>query len=146
MEIDIQAVTCANPFPVFWYDRQGRPGFYVFEKFAQYSLDVSQGQRYRLPIPTSNTLRDMTGESDTLQAEAAEVVEVVATFVGKENAKALDAIRFAQVVFLYDKDASEEYLKWRRIFPKNRTNKIPERWDTVNEVNLSFEFDPVYNM
>ena len=143
---DVADVTCDRPVCIVWLDRLSRPGVYVFEKERTYTLSVEQGGRYRLPFPSSNTLRGMVAETGAMRAEAVEGFTVYAGFVERENAKALDAIRHAQVVFQYDMDAPEDYLKWRRVFPSGPANEIPERWEKVNEIRLSFEYDPIYNL
>lgn len=129
-----------------WFDRLGRPGTWVFEKVREYELPVKSAEIYSIPLQPTHTLRGMVGMYRTMSTQATEAVTVWTDQVTRENAKALDAIRHAQICFQYDPDAEADYLQWRRVYPdQSPANKIAERWDYASEIQLSFTYDPVMN-
>lgn len=146
LTFDVRYISCSRPFCLVWFDRLGRPGSWVFEKVREYELPVERAERYAIPLQSSHTLRGMVGMQGAMSTQAEEAVTVWTDQVTRENAKALDAIRHAQICFQYDPDAGADYLQWRRVYPEQSpANRISERWDYASEIQLSFTYDPVTN-
>jgi hypothetical protein len=137
--VSIKRNSLCPQFAVYWKDRRGMPGMWVFEHYQEREAEIEAGERY-LQAQTGNSLRGNAGLQGVLGGKRADLVTVGAEGVDYLTAKALHDIQIAP--FIWHCEYVNGIPTFTRIYCTRAEFKAVLPSDAFS-VKLQFVFDPV---
>lgn len=135
----LQTVTLCPTFAVYWVDRRGNPGMWVFEYYQERENKPAPGDRY-LKAQTGTTLRTTSGLYGTLESEQTRQILAGVEGVDFNTAQELADIAIAPKV--WRAEYVDGVFEFERIYCTGAQFKAQFPGNAF-EVKLTFELDPV---